>query len=57
MIVLFPRWWRRVIDQRLADWDERLASDRERSIVHARGWAIPFRPDIGLHASDAGSLR
>jgi len=29
MIALFPRWWHRVIDERLADWDARLASDQE----------------------------
>jgi len=40
MIALFPRWWHRVIDERRADWDARLASDQERSIVQARGWSI-----------------
>jgi hypothetical protein len=44
MISLFPRWWHSLMDKRLADWDERLASDLERSIVRARGWGIPARP-------------
>jgi hypothetical protein len=44
MISLFPRWWHHLMDKRLADWDERLANDLERSIVHARGWAILDRP-------------
>ena len=41
MISLFPRWWHAVMDRQLADWDERMASAFERSIVCARGWTIP----------------
>lgn len=43
MISLFPAWWHGLMNKRLADWDERLANDTERSIVRARGWMIPDR--------------
>ncbi len=46
MIALIPWWWHSLMDKRLAEWDERLASDVERAIVQSRGWAIPAsRPD------------
>jgi alkane 1-monooxygenase len=40
MIALFPNWWNRLMGERLRDWDQRLASEFERSIVRRRGWTI-----------------
>jgi alkane 1-monooxygenase len=39
-ISLIPPWWRAMIDPLLADWDQRLANDAERSLVRERGWAL-----------------
>jgi alkane 1-monooxygenase len=38
-IALAPSSWRKMTDPLLADWDSRLASDDERSLVKERGWA------------------
>ena len=40
LISLVPGWWHRTIDPLLADWDRRLASEAERSLVRERGWTI-----------------
>jgi alkane 1-monooxygenase len=47
LISLFPRWWHSMMDRRLADWDMRLASEAERSLVRKRGWNI----DIGRQSA------
>ena len=33
-------WWNKLIGPLLADWDQRLANDGERSLVRERGWTI-----------------
>jgi alkane 1-monooxygenase len=38
MFALIPSLWRRTMGPRLADWDQRLASDAERAIIFSRGW-------------------
>jgi hypothetical protein len=53
MIALFPRWWHRTVDERLADWDARLASEQERSIVQTRGWNIAACRPVAVQESGA----
>lgn len=49
LISLVPGWWHRKIDPLLADWDRRLASEAERSLVRARGWTLP--PDASEYGA------
>jgi alkane 1-monooxygenase len=51
-ISLIPPWWHAMIDPLLADWDQRLANDAERSLVRERGWAIK-----GSSAAPAAEMR
>jgi hypothetical protein len=44
LISLVPGLWHRTIDPLLTDWDRRLASEEERSLVRARGWTIEIAP-------------
>jgi alkane 1-monooxygenase len=37
-VALVPSLWRRAIGPLLADWDARLASDAERTLIRMRGW-------------------
>jgi len=58
MIALVPPWWHRTIDPLLADWDERLADDVERSLVHSHGWTTGARNRAGAgpaHRLDASA--
>jgi alkane 1-monooxygenase len=43
-IALVPSWWHSVTAPLLADWDSRLASAAERSLVKERGWAADAPP-------------
>jgi hypothetical protein len=40
LIALHQPSWRKLIDPLLADWDQRLANDIERSLIRERGWTI-----------------
>jgi len=47
LIAFVPPLWHRLMRPQLVDWDRRLASDDERGLVHARGWAIEPVPSSG----------
>jgi fatty acid desaturase len=48
-IALAPRRWHKVTDPLLADWDSRLASDVERSLLRDRGWTVGRPGQDGGH--------